>query len=150
MYYFLYANICIYWVDILSAQNMYVSFILNAEILLSTWISASKGCKNKLLRNVHEKKTAYFEAFFPIYLQFFKKREQISERHTSVTVEKYCRDFRHKYVRVNVLHVTFCNFIDLKSAVNSVFLKLILIKKITYPNKRCMYSTILPTDGPIV
>ncbi len=40
----------------LGGQDMYVSFVLNAEILLSTWISASKGCKNKLLRNVHEKK----------------------------------------------------------------------------------------------
>ncbi len=88
---------------------MYRSYI-NAEILISRWISASKGCKNKLLRNVHEKKsTSYFEAFFPIYLQFFKKREQISERHTSVTVEKYCRDFRPKCMRANVLQVTFCN-----------------------------------------
>jgi hypothetical protein len=59
---------------------MYVSFILNAGILISRWISASKGCKNKLLRNVHEKKlTAYFEAFFPIYLQFFKKRTNLGE-----------------------------------------------------------------------
>jgi hypothetical protein len=38
----------------LGGQYMYVSFILNAEILMSRWISASKGCKNKLLRNVHE------------------------------------------------------------------------------------------------